>query len=60
MPIQNLHGFLSEVSRVLAPGGVFLFREHDASVYDTDSEEPFTFNGKAFAPGEAPYPMLDL
>ncbi len=32
MPIENLFGFLSEVSRVLAPGGLFIFREHDADV----------------------------
>ena len=30
IPQQHLPGFLQEVVRVLRPGGLFLFREHDA------------------------------
>ena len=46
IPVDKLPAFLREVERILRPGGVFMFREHDLRLPGGD--------------GQAPYPMLDL
>ena len=46
IPLQNLFGFLTEVLRMLKPGGIFITREHDLKLGSGD--------------GKAAYAMLDL
>lgn len=46
IPLEKLYGFLTEVMRILRPGGIFIIREHDLKLNPGD--------------GKVPYPMLDL
>mmetsp|Transcript_6374 Transcript_6374/g.9373 ORF Transcript_6374/g.9373 Transcript_6374/m.9373 type:complete len:1657 (-) Transcript_6374:302-5272(-) len=50
IPLENLFGFLTEVLRMLKPGGLFIIREHDLKLTSTENS----------GDGKAPYPMLDL
>jgi len=57
IPVEKLESFIKEVTRILAPGGVFIFREHDMRVESSlDSEE----KSQLCHLGHAPIEMLDL
>ena len=48
IPLDNLFGFLTEILRMLKPGGIFIIREHDLKLTSAGHD------------GKVPYPMLDL
>ena len=61
IPVEKLFGFLTEVKRILRPGGLFITREHDLQLlpkttigHSAGERELIGLDGKA------PYPMLDL
>jgi len=46
IPPEKLYGFLTQVMRILRPGGIFIIREHDLELNESE--------------GKVPYSMLDL